>query len=86
MGGNETFNDHIYNAAFGKRNLGMPLYGNKNNVTYLTAYVIQKFQSTYVTPDRIVISASGIESHKEFVDLVSDKLASTVLPLKSSDR
>lgn len=60
LGGNETFNDHIYNAAYGKKGLGMPFNGNKSNISYLSAAVIQKFQSSQVTPDRIVISASGV--------------------------
>jgi predicted Zn-dependent peptidase len=38
----------------------MALNGNKSNVANLSAYVIQQFQSSFFTPDRIVISATGI--------------------------
>jgi predicted Zn-dependent peptidase len=37
----------------------------------LTAYVVQNFQNTFVTPERVVIAASGVENHQEFVDLVN---------------
>jgi predicted Zn-dependent peptidase len=70
LGGNESFNDAIYSAAFGNTTLGMPLQGRKNNVSNLTAYVLQRFQRENITPDRVVISATGIENHQEFVDLV----------------
>ncbi len=60
--------------------------GNRNNVSNLTAYVIQNFQNTHVTPDRIVISATGVENHQEFVDLVSEKMFFTQLPSKSAKR
>lgn len=64
----------------------MPIQGLRNNVSYLTAHVIQKFQAANVTPDRIIISAAGVEVHEEFVDLVNEKLASTILPVKSAQR
>jgi predicted Zn-dependent peptidase len=45
----------------------------------LSAYAIQKFQLSNFTTDRIVVSATGIENHQEFVDLVSEKLHYTQL-------
>lgn len=39
-----------------------------------------------MTPDRIVISATGVENHQEFVDLVSEKMFFTQLPSKSAKR
>jgi processing peptidase subunit beta len=86
LGGNQTFNDAVYTAAFGQSSLGNKLYGNKSNVGNLTAYVIQNFQNTQVTPDRIVIAASGVENHQEFVDLVNEKMFFTQLPSKSAQR
>jgi len=41
----------------------MPIQGYRNNVTYLTAHVIQKFQAAVLNPERIVISAAGVENH-----------------------
>lgn len=60
LGGNQQFNDNIYSTAFGKANLGMPLFGSRNNVSNLTAFIIQQFQSKFVTPERVVISATGV--------------------------
>jgi processing peptidase subunit beta len=63
-GGNYKFNDHIYTAAYGGKTLGNPTYGRKSNIANLSAEIIQKFQMTNMTNDRIVISATGIENHK----------------------
>ncbi len=82
VGGNENFNDTIYNAAYGRNNLGMPLLGKKSNVSSLSANTIQKFQSLNITPKKVVICASGIENHQEFVDLVNEKMYLTLLPTK----
>jgi len=40
--------------------LGNKLYGNKSNVGNLSAYVVQNFQNTFVTPERVVIAATGV--------------------------
>lgn len=64
LGGNEVFTDAIYATAYGKNNLGLPIQGVRSNVSYLTAYVIQKFQADNINPNRIVISASGVEDHE----------------------
>jgi predicted Zn-dependent peptidase len=60
----------------------MPLLGKKSNISSLSAHTIQKFQSLNITPNRIVISATGIENHQEFVDLVNEKMFLTLLPSK----
>lgn len=86
LGGNEVFTDAIFQTAFGRKNLGMPIQGLRSNVNYLTAHVIQKFQAANVTPDRIIISAAGVEDHEEFVDVVNEKLATTILPSKQAER
>jgi predicted Zn-dependent peptidase len=86
LGGNEVFTDNVFQAAFGRRNLGMPIHGFRSNVNYLSAYVIQKFQAAVLNPERIIIAGAGVEAHEEFVDVVSQKLASTILPAKSSER
>lgn len=78
-GGNLKFNDSIYAAAFGGKGLGNPLGGRRSNIGNLSAQVIQKFQMTNFTNDRLVISATGIENHQEFVDLVNEKLHYTQL-------
>lgn len=55
-------------------------------MNYLSAYVIQKFQAAVLNPERIIIAGAGVEAHDEFVDVVSQKLASTILPAKSTER
>lgn len=72
----EAFNDTVFRTAYGLKGLGMPLKGLKGNVDNLTAFVLQKFQLDNINPERIFISASNVESHQEFVDLVSQKLGS----------
>ena len=86
LGSNEVFTDSIFQAAYGRKGLGMPVQGLRSNVNYLTAHVIQKFQAANLTPERIIISAAGVEAHEEFVDVINQKLASTVLPAKQAER
>jgi processing peptidase subunit beta len=86
LGSNEIFQDNIYQAAYGRKNLGNPFLGDRSNVNYLSAGVIQKFQATHLTPKKIIISAAGIENHDEFVDLVNEKLSSTILNEGSGNR
>ncbi len=63
LGGNEIFQDNIYQAAYGRKSLGNPIHGYRSNVNYLNASIIQKFQAAVLTPERIVISAAGVECH-----------------------
>jgi hypothetical protein len=86
LGGNQSFNDAIYSTAFGKTGLGNPLNGNKANISNLTAFVIQEFQTNFVTPENVTISATGIENHQEFVDLVNEKMFFTQLSTKGKLR
>jgi predicted Zn-dependent peptidase len=70
-GGNLRFNDQIFASAYGNKTLGNPIGGRRSNISNLSAEVIQKFQAANFTNDRLVISATGIENHQEFVDLVN---------------
>jgi hypothetical protein len=45
LGGNEIFIDNIFQAAYGRKGLGMPIQGLRSNVNYLNASIIQKFQA-----------------------------------------
>lgn len=85
-GGNQLFNDHLFAAAFQNKSLGRPVFGTRSNVANLTSEVIQKFQLANFTHDRIVISATGIENHQEFVDLVSEKMNLTQLANNAPQR
>lgn len=64
LGGSQVFNDAIYSTAYGKTGLGNPLNGNRANVANLTAFIIQEFQNTHITPENVTISATGIENHQ----------------------
>jgi processing peptidase subunit beta len=86
LGSNEIFQDNIYQAAYGKSNLGNPIQGSRANVNYLNTQVIQKFQASTLAPRRIVIAAAGVESHDEFVDVVNEKFSSTILNNTQSER
>jgi predicted Zn-dependent peptidase len=78
-GGNLKFNDQIFSTAFGGKGLGNPTGGRRSNIANLSAEVIQKFQLANITNDRIVVSATGVENHQEFVELVSEKFSLTQL-------
>lgn len=71
----EAFNEAVFKTAFGQQGLGLPLRGHRNNIANLTAYTLQKFQQKNINPNRIIISAAGVENHQEFVDLANDTLS-----------
>lgn len=68
-------NDTLFQTAYGNHGLGMPLHGLAHNYKYLHAHVLQKFQLENINPNRIFVTAAGIENHQEFVELVESKLS-----------
>lgn len=52
----------------------MPRLGLEGNVGYLDARVLQQFIMDNITPKKCLIVASGIKNHKEYVDLVKERL------------
>jgi len=68
-------NDTLFQTAFGNHGLGLPIHGLTHNYKYLHAHVLQKFQLENINPNRIFVSAAGIENHQEFVELVESKLS-----------
>ncbi len=64
LGSNQNFEDNIYLAAFGKGSLGNPFLGARSNVANLTGHVLQQFQRANWTPNRVVITGTGIENHQ----------------------
>jgi processing peptidase subunit alpha len=68
-------NDTLFQTAYGNHGLGLPLHGLTHNYKYLHAHVLQKFQLENINPNRIFVSAAGIENHQEFVELVESKLS-----------
>lgn len=47
----------------------MPVLGEPSNYKSLDAYTMQEFQLDNISPEKIVVCATGVENHKEFVDL-----------------
>lgn len=69
----ESFDDQVFETAFGQEGLGMPLRGLHHNIGNLNAYTLQKFQVENIRPDRIIVLGAGVHNHNEFVELVQDK-------------
>jgi len=80
----EDFNEAVFRTAFGLRGVGLPLKGLKGNVGNLSSYVLQQFQLQNISPNKIFVSAAGIDNHQEFVDLVTHKLGH--IPAGSSSK
>lgn len=74
LGTGKDLNDNLFATAYGLKGLGMPLLGLENNIEYLNAQKLQKFQLGNITPKRIYIGAAGVDNHEEFVELVREKL------------
>ena len=64
----------LMRTAYGYNTLGMPLMGMESNIGNLDARVLQKFIMDSVTPQKCLIVASGIKNHREYVDLVKERL------------
>ena len=52
----------------------MPRLGLASNIGNLDARVLQKFVMDNITPKKCLIVASGIKNHREYVDLVKERL------------
>lgn len=64
----------LLRTAFGYNTLGMPRNGLESNVGNLDARVLQQFIMDNVTPKKCLIVANGVKNHKEYVDLVRERL------------
>ena len=61
-------------TSYGYKTLGMPRLGLHGNIDYLDARVLQKFIMDNITPKKCLIVASGVRNHREYVDLVKERL------------
>jgi len=66
--------DMLLRTAYGYNTIGMPRLGLENNITNLDARVMQQFMMDNITPKKCLIVASGVKSHREYVDLVRERL------------
>ena len=67
-------NDLLLRTAYGYKTLGMPRLGLENNINNLDARCMQQFMMDTITPRKTLIVASGVKSHREYVDLVRERL------------
>jgi predicted Zn-dependent peptidase len=73
----DPFSDNselLLRTAYGYNTLGMPRLGLEHNVESIDARLLQQFIMDNITPRKCLIVASGIKNHKEYVDLVKERL------------
>ena len=66
--------DLLKRTAYGYNTLGMPRLGLANNIDNIDARMMQQFMMDNITPQKCLIVASGVRNHKEYVDLVKERL------------
>ena len=66
--------DLLLRTAYGYNTLGMPRLGLENNISNIDARMMQQFMMDNITPKKCLIVASGVKSHREYVDLVRERL------------
>lgn len=73
----DPFSDNrelLLRTAYGYNTLGMPHLGLEHNIDNVDARMIQQFIMDNVTPQKSLIVASGVHNHREFVELVKERL------------
>jgi len=69
-----TNQELLLRTAYGYNSLGMPRLGMAKNVDNIDARLLQQFIMDNITPRKCLIVASGVKNHKEYVDLVKERL------------
>lgn len=64
----------LLRTAYGYNTLGMPRLGLENNIDNIDARMLQQFVMDNITPKKCLIVASGVKNHKEYVDLVKERI------------
>lgn len=64
----------LLRTAYGFNTLGMPRMGLAKNIDNIDARLLQQFIMDNITPKKCLIVASGVQNHKEYVDLVKERL------------
>lgn len=64
----------LLRTAYGYNTLGNPRLGLESNIGNLDARVLQQFVMDNITPKKCLIVGSGVRNHREFVDLVKERL------------
>jgi predicted Zn-dependent peptidase len=76
--------DLLLRTAYGYNTLGMPRLGMEKNIDNIDARMLQHFVMDNITPRKCLIVASGVQNHKEYVDLVKERLGE-MLPVPEHD-
>lgn len=66
--------DLVMSNVFGREGLGNKLLGEQSNIKNLNAFALQKFQAQTFAPEKIIVSALGVQNHYEFLELVDLKI------------
>jgi len=69
----------IHKAAYFNNTLGLPLYANEHSLAQMTPETLQQHMKAFFTPNRMVVSAVGVE-HDELCHLVSSEFTSLSEP------
>lgn len=64
----------LLRTAYGFNTLGMPRLGLEHNIDNIDARLLQQFVMDNITPRKCLIVGSGVKNHREFVDLVKERL------------
>jgi predicted Zn-dependent peptidase len=64
----------LLRTAYGYNTLGMPRLGLEKNIDNIDARMLQQFIMDNITPRKCLIVASGVQNHREYVDLVKERL------------
>jgi processing peptidase subunit alpha len=59
--------DLVLPTAYGWTGLGLPTEGFMSQYQDISYYGLNEFRKNIITPDRMIICASGVKSHDEFV-------------------
>jgi predicted Zn-dependent peptidase len=73
----DPFSDNLellLRTAYGYNTLGMPRLGLEHNIDNIDARMLQQFIMDNITPRKCLIVASGVKNHKEYVDLVKERI------------
>lgn len=62
----------------------MPRDGFESNVENIDAKLLQEFQMSNITPNKVIVAANGVKNHREFVDLAEETLG-VLNPVRESE-
>ena len=70
----QTLSEKMMETAYGLETVGLPIQGIESNAQNITAEMVNKFYLEKFTADKILLCASGVKNHQEFVKMVEERL------------